>query len=196
MKRIVCGLMMVLTTAALAADPKVGDTREQVMDLLGNPKGRMATGGNEVLVYDRGTVDLAGGKVTSVKLVTEGELAAREAAAARQARLDEERHRKLVAEGTAEKGRVLADPEFAKKTPAEQAAYWREFSSKYPGVDIKGISQAAEQALQEDERKKQEAERAAAIASQKLEQPPPRLSSSKARKAYRMKQQEEEAPQP
>ena len=64
-------LVMLAASVALASDPGVGDTREQVMHDLGAPKGQMQMGKTTMLYYDRGAVELTGGKVTKVQLVSQ-----------------------------------------------------------------------------------------------------------------------------
>ncbi len=46
--------------------PVVGDSRERVLHLLGEPSGTMMTGGKEILIYDWGNIWIAQSKVISV----------------------------------------------------------------------------------------------------------------------------------
>jgi hypothetical protein len=130
-------VMWMCAAVTMAADPKVGDTRASVLDGLGNPKGTMVVGRNETLIYNRGTLQLTDGKVTRVKLMTDGEYAAMVADAEQRAKLAEEARARLVQEGIAEKARTLADADFARKPPSDQYAYWKQFAARYPGVDVR-----------------------------------------------------------
>jgi len=47
--------------------PEVGDSKQTVFSMLGDPSGTMETGGNEILVYNWGSVWIAGDKVVSIK---------------------------------------------------------------------------------------------------------------------------------
>ena len=167
MKPMLFSLMFFAFATARAADPDVGDTREKVTDELGNPNGHIVAGHNEFLFYDRGTVELANGKVTIVRLLTDDQLAAKQAAAAEQARLAEAQQKKLAADGIAEKERTLADAVFAKKSPADQLAYWLQFAKKYPGVAIGDQLKQAQQSSQAA------ADAKAAASTQQPALPPP-----------------------
>lgn len=198
MKRYVLAQVVCLTAFVAAADPKVGDSRDRVDDELGPPTGRMAVGNRETCLYERGTIEFVDGRVAAVKLVTEQQLRASLAAAAEQERLAAEKRKQLTAEGGVEKAKILADPSFTNKPPAERLARWREFAATYPGVDVSAETGAAQQAVQSEVAKKREEERAAAIARQKQAeaQKPPPLSSSKLRKYYRSHDPERKAGQP
>lgn len=177
--RIAIPMLMAATLVAMAEDPKLGDSKDTVLDSLGNPKGRMVLKNLEALFYDRGSVELTDGKVSAVKLVTAEQLAKKQADQAEQDRKNAESRAKLIAEGAAEKQRMLADPAFVRKTPAEQADAWRKFAARYPGVDVAGELQVAQQDANA------EAQQKAAVAAPKPEQPTPKLSSSKLRKLRR-----------
>ena len=181
MKQFLMGVAVIIltATAAWAADPQVGDSKDRVLDNLGNPKGRMSIKNMEVLFYDRGSIELLDGKVSMVKLVTAEQLARQQAAQAEQEKRSAEARKKLIAEGEVEKQRLLDDPAFARKSPAEQAEAWRKFAAKYPGVSVAGEIEAANADAAEEARRK-----AAAVAP-KAEQPLPKLSSSKLRKLRR-----------
>ncbi len=161
MKIISCCVIVLAATAAWAADPVAGDLRGKVIDELGNPHGHMTVGKNEVLFYDRGTIELTDGRVRIVKLITEDQLVAKQAAEAEQGRLAEENRKQLVEAGKAEKLRTLGDPGFTLKSMAEQLAYWQDFVKRYPGVDAGDRIKPLQQAIQVDAQQKAAAVRAA-----------------------------------
>lgn len=182
MKALTIGLLVICCAAGLrAADPVPGDTRERVLDLLGNARGTINVKGNEVLFYDRGTIELTGGKVTQVKLITEQQLAQDRITAERNAKLAAVERERLLKEGEDEKLKALADEALPKKSGAEQVAFWTALAAKYPGLDVSAPLQKAQGLVQEEARKKQEA----ALAAQKAQEEQPALSSSKRRKYMR-----------
>lgn len=130
--------MGLLSAAAYgAADAvRVGDERAHVYDLLGQPRGYMAYGTTEVLSYERGRVELKDGRVTSVSLISEAELARRRAEEERRRIAEQERLALLLVEGTALRDRKLNDTVFTSAPAAERVAYWRTFRQRYPGVNI------------------------------------------------------------
>lgn len=124
------------------ASPAVvkGDTFEQVVLKLGEPKGKVMAGRRATYYYDRGTVDFLAGRVERAFLVTAQEaaekIAAREKAeAAMQQQAEAERIR-LANEGKAQREKLLADKSYAALPPAGKLALWDDFQKKYPGIDV------------------------------------------------------------
>lgn len=181
MKHLIVGAMAALFLAgsSSAADPKIGDSKDQVLDALGNPKGRMLMKNIEAFFYDRGSVELTGGQVSAVKLISEEQLAQKKANQIEQDRRNAAEREKLMAEGAVEKERMLADAAFARKPPAEQVDAWRKFAARYPGVSVEAEVQALNAELAAEAQKK------AALAAPRAEEPLPKLSSSKLRKLRR-----------
>jgi hypothetical protein len=103
---------------------------------LGEARGYMAYGSTEVLMYERGRVELKDGVVSSVRLISEEELARRKEEQERQRLAEEERRALLYVEGTALRDKKLEDVLFTSAPAAERMAYWRTFRSRYPMVDI------------------------------------------------------------
>jgi len=68
-----CLLACTALVDARADDIKIGDTREQVLAILGQPQGRLKDRANETLTYPRGEVILVQGLVTQVHLMAEKE---------------------------------------------------------------------------------------------------------------------------
>jgi len=119
-----------------AAEVRIGDSVDDVRASLGAPRGQLTVGGRQILHFDRGEVELQGGAVTRVALVTPAEFQAREARrAAEAARLGEETARRN-AEGEAVKARRLADPSFLAAPLTYQLEVWRNFAVRYPGVSV------------------------------------------------------------
>lgn len=117
-----------------------GDTVDQVLAALGDPKGVFQKGDFMTYVYDRGVVDILDERVVFVDLLSEAEarerVAALRAAQARQAAQGAERKMRNVEEGTRARARQLANDSFKKKSASERLAYWLAFQRKYPGVDV------------------------------------------------------------
>ena len=61
-------ILSIISTCLYADEVKVGDSREKVLAIFGQPKGNMVVGAEETLLFDLGQVDLKKGKVTSIRL--------------------------------------------------------------------------------------------------------------------------------
>lgn len=142
-----CIALSVMLTAQLSAlagglDPEieVGDARAFVVEILGEPDGRMGGGSYEKLFFERGAVELEDGKVVAADLVSESEAAKRKAARLMK---EQERQRAAAAaretrikEGQAVLKQKLADKQFAAAPASQQVAYWKSFQKKYPEVNV------------------------------------------------------------
>ncbi len=124
------GLLSALPLMLGAGEVSVGDTAGEVRAALGAPRGQARLGGRQVLYFDRGEIELQGGAVIRVALLSEQELARQEARRAAEA----ERVQARNAEGEAVKARQLADANFQSAPPAYQVEYWSNFARRYPGV--------------------------------------------------------------
>jgi len=137
-------LVAILGHCASRADtsPAVvkGDTFEQVVGKLGEPKGKVKGGARTTYYYDRGTVDFLTGRVERAFLMTAAEakekIAEREKAEEAMRRHAEAERARLLAEGKAQLEKTLADKEFAATPPAFQLVYWADFQQKFPGIDV------------------------------------------------------------
>ena len=137
---VLLGVALFAGLATAGEDIRVGDSREQVLAALGEPRGRMEYEAVELLFYDRGRVELENGEVLLVKLVSVEELArknaeelqARELAAAQRAR----RMAELYAEGKSVRKVKLADAGFMQSSASERVAYWKRFRERYPNVPV------------------------------------------------------------
>ena len=176
--------LLALAVPVGAADPAVGATFAEVRSTLGLPKGLARAGERQLLYYDRGQIELTGGRVSRVILRTPEAQAAHEAkVAATEARLREEtaqRHERLNREGEAVKAAKLADDRFAAAPLAYQVSFWEQFARKYPGVDCREPLTIARLQLAEHlEEKRERAEQAARLAELET-----RLAEAESRASY------------
>lgn len=129
-----------LLAAEIMADIRAGDSVEDVVAKLGEPKGMIEQGRKLTYNYDLGMIDFENGRVIRVNLMTpeESERVKLERARA----WEESQHqaaaeqRRLVAAGQAELQARLSDAQFAQRPPDERLAYWQEFTKKYPYTDV------------------------------------------------------------
>jgi len=135
-------------SSAPAAEVRQGDSIEQVVRALGEPKGAMTIGDRLVFTYARGTVVFRDGAVISARIASEAEASERvdkrdEAVAARKAAEEAARVKRMEA-GQAEKAAMLADKEFGQRPAEERLACWRTFREKYRTVPVDAEIAAAE----------------------------------------------------
>jgi hypothetical protein len=132
---VLSAALLALMTAALSgAEVSPGASLDEVRATLGKPNGQMQLGSRQVLLYERGSVELNAGRVTRVDLRSEEEQAALAAREERlQSQLSAQRSHSL-AEGTALRDRKLADAAFLASPVAYQVAFWEDFSRRYPAV--------------------------------------------------------------
>lgn len=170
--RVMGGMSLCVWMMGVVASPggvKVGDSYEAVLARLGQPEGYIKTDTMSWLYYDRGTVKLEEGRVVEAELVSaeraaERRLREREAwerQRIRQAELQEQRLR----EGWALKQARRSDPRFLSMPGSDQADFWRDFQTRYPGVPVhEEYAQALERARNEHERALREREQEQRIA--------------------------------
>ena len=73
--RLLVGWLVLIALGNVGAEEvKIGDSRTQVLAVLGQPQGRLKEHGEETLVYPRGTVILKQGAVTKIQLLSEEQL--------------------------------------------------------------------------------------------------------------------------
>lgn len=147
MKNVSLVLLLVAPLWLAAEEVRPGASLAEVRAALGAPRGQLHLGGRHLLYYDRGEVELQGGSVTRVALLSADEQAAREVKRAADAvRIREEqemRRARLSAEGEALKTRKLADPAFLAAPPDRQLAFWENFSRQYAEVPVAELMSAA-----------------------------------------------------
>ena len=73
--RLLVGWLVLIALGTVGAEEvTIGDSRAQVLAVLGQPQGRLKEHGEETLVYPRGTVILKQGLVTKIQLLSEEQL--------------------------------------------------------------------------------------------------------------------------
>jgi hypothetical protein len=127
-----------------------GDTLEDVIRVLGQPKGRVESVNSAWFYYDQGEVRMRDNKVTEVSLISDAELQARLEAAERERSLRLEK-------GVELRDAMLADSAFASRKASERLAVWRQFLARYPEVALgveyeKAMIEAAQEAEKEAEK--------------------------------------------
>jgi len=132
-----------------------GDSKDSVIESLGEPLGALNAGGLEVLQYKLGTVELQDGIVASSDLITEEVFDLRQAAnekrMAEEKRRAEEAREQRIADGTAELKRIEEDESFASKPASERLKYWQSFRGKYPEVNVSSQLSAAQSEVRGEE---------------------------------------------
>lgn len=161
--------LLVLSVPLCAADPAVGATFAEVRAALGPPKGLAKAGDRQLLYYDRGQIELTGGRVSRVALRSAEAQAAHAAkVAAEEARIREEselRRARRLSEGEAVMAAKLADTRFNAAPLAYQVSFWEDFARRYPGVDCREpLAIARLQLAEQLEERRERAEQAARIA--------------------------------
>lgn len=156
------GLLLGFTGYA-SAELRVGDSRDRVIELLGEPTARIAMQKREWLTYDRGQVVVVDGLVNQIDLVSAEAQAEREAAELRRAeerrlRADELRERR-IAEGAERREKALQDVRFVSSSGTARLAYWQAFASRYPETDVSlELAKAMADARTEESARRAEAE--------------------------------------
>jgi hypothetical protein len=129
--------MVASATCGFASEIKIGDSKETVLEVLGEPTGFMSINETLVLLFDRGEVVLKNSTVSDFELISQ-----------EQADLNKEEVAKRLAvleqEGLALKKEKLADPNFISSPTAYQLAYWRDFRTQYPMVPVNNLIDALE----------------------------------------------------
>ncbi len=172
-------LFSLCATLALAADPQIGDSRDDVIKKAGKPTGRLALGSREILDYAHGQVELTDGVVSSLKWLTNEELARKQSRDRRAAQAAAEAQRHKIYLGETERDRLLADPGLKTNTPAARVAAWKDFTANYPEVPPPQDYKTAEEEVSKEEATTSETVSAAPA------KPKPKLSSSKRRRYQR-----------
>ncbi|MBN1672016.1 MAG: HEAT repeat domain-containing protein [Kiritimatiellae bacterium] len=71
--RIAALILVVLALSAAAAEVAIGDSKADVLRVLGRPLGTASRHGNEILLYPDGEVEMTEGRVSAVRLRTDKE---------------------------------------------------------------------------------------------------------------------------
>ena len=179
--------LLLICEPCAAAPVEAGDTRQEVRDLLGPPQGTVQASGIDVWIYPQGEIEFEGEGVAQIKWMNEQTYRAKQEHLRMQTlqrkQAEEATARALREEARIQREAILADPEYARKTAAEQIAVWDEYFRKFP--DEEGVD-AHTQAQADLEEEMQAARTHAETRTESAEkQDPPRLSGSKGRKARR-----------
>jgi hypothetical protein len=118
---------LALPVLAFAAGIYPGEPLSEVEAALGPPQSKQELGDKLTLNYSNGRVRLEHNRVTDSDFYSADTFAAQQAANAAAAA----QHK---AEGEALRVKTDADPNFAALSPANQAAFWEDFSRRYPEV--------------------------------------------------------------
>ncbi|MDA1085707.1 MAG: hypothetical protein O2901_01650 [Verrucomicrobia bacterium] len=119
---------------------RLGESKAQVIQQLGKPRGQMVTGESETLFYERGSVDFANGVVSLIRLrgveeMREEEERMRHEAVARQASRKgqlNERIREAVHDGS----EGTESSALQKLSPDQRLSYWLELQEARPDVPV------------------------------------------------------------
>lgn len=135
------GLLTILAVCAAQASPvEPGDSREKVLEHLGEPQGLVKMNEAEWMLYPRGKVWLQGGVVTKAEIMSLEVFAAKQvrdelARIAEQIRLEAQRLERIE-KGTELRSRLLESPDMYLKSSQEQLSIWQRFRRDYPEVDV------------------------------------------------------------
>jgi len=133
-----------------------GASAAAVTERLGRPQGVLAQGRRMTYLYERGTIDFVDGRVVKALLVSpaEAELLMQQRRSAEKDRLRQAEAARILAasEAQAELRKHLADERFAKSPPADRLAYWTDFSSRHPDIDVQPQIVLAQEAVQAQRR--------------------------------------------
>lgn len=160
----ICLFSLLLTAGAIsfAAEKEIqlGDTKEQVIAILGKPKGVIKKGSYEYLSFHRGTVKIKDGKVVSRNLESEEDADKKEqerlaiiASREEASQQDAEAKKQKTAEGNSIKKNKIEDQEFAKLSPKERLEFWINFQKSYPNVSVNEEIAAVNKELPQEEPK-------------------------------------------
>jgi hypothetical protein len=133
-------LLLAVATMTVRADVKVGDSLEQVLSAMGEPRGEIKAGTYQLLYFERGRVELRNGKVSKMDLVSEAQQEkirlSREKQQAEAAQMAAEARTKRIVEGMALRKSKLAETAFMNAPASERVAYWQSFKKLYPEVPL------------------------------------------------------------
>jgi hypothetical protein len=128
-------VLLALPSLALAATIYPGERGDDVKATLGPPPDARVSSNTIIWYYSHGQVRLENDRVIDSDFSSPDGVAAQQAANA----ADAAQHN---AEGEALKAKTDADPGFAASSPADQAAYWEDFSRRYPAVSCESELEA------------------------------------------------------
>ncbi|MFP4203391.1 MAG: hypothetical protein ACLFS4_03565 [Opitutales bacterium] len=134
-------LLVAVTTVNATKAVEVGQTKEEVLVELGDPEGVVKKHDDSLLLfYPQGEITLRNNRVAKVDLLSEEEYIAKQERLEKQR---EERRRRKAQRAAAreERGQALKktkkqSPDFKGLPAKDRLAYWRNFQTHYPEVDV------------------------------------------------------------
>ncbi len=175
---VLCLVLALAAVSAGAAEVVPGNSLEEAIAALGSPRGRLQVGDRNLVYYERGEIEMQGGRVTRVALRTPEEHALLLAREERQRGEREVRRNQLIAAGTVERDRKLADENFRAAPLAYQVSYWQDFARRYPDVSVVEPLAIARLKYNEQLEERQRKDRTAQLEAELLEQ---KLAAEKSR---------------
>lgn len=149
------------------AELELGMSRANVVDVLGEPQGLIASGGYERLTYARGFVELRDGEVTAYELMSESELEEHLVQSAlrreEQLRRAEEQRRARIERGRKHRESLFHSLSYARASGAEKLELIRRFRRSYPEIDVSEFIDPAVEQKRAELKEQQEAERIAKL---------------------------------
>ncbi|MBL4574790.1 MAG: hypothetical protein JKY51_01650 [Opitutaceae bacterium] len=124
--------MIASATCAFSNEIKIGDSKDTVLDLLGDPSGFMEINETLVLFFDRGEIILKNDIVSDFDLVSEEEVQLNKKDEIKRLAI-------LEKEGLALKEEKLSDPDFIYAPTIYQIAYWKDFRARYPMIPVNNL---------------------------------------------------------
>ncbi len=161
-------LFLPFRVAADASPISEGDSKEQVLEELGQPNGAIGSDRFRILYFERGEVYLRDGLVERTELVSpekakERRIAREERRAERRLARERERQERIE-EGESIRDEKLISDSFIERPARERLAFWRTFSRHYPEVDVSfeldvTRAEVAEKAREEERAERRERQR-------------------------------------
>ena len=130
----------------------VGDSTEQVVDVLGAPEGRIELEAETVWLFEAGKVWIKDGAVSRLKWLNEDERAQLNQDRVKSAQahaLYEEARAERIQKGEALKIRQLSNRAFLSQSKEGQLRYWKSFQQSYPGVDVSRLISGLHREIEE-----------------------------------------------
>lgn len=149
---ISCGLWNALAESEIHP----GDSREQVISLLGEPQGSVQMETAEWLLYPRGKLRLVEGRVIESSLLSPEAFQEQQEIEQRLQAQKEKRERierqERIRKGRTVKDRILTDAGYFSKSADERIQIWSTFQQQYPEVDVRSELSLARRDQERDAR--------------------------------------------
>ncbi len=138
MKRFIIWLFISFTLPFLDAGEEIntelltlalGDSVEKMLEVLGEPNGKMESGDFSIYYFKLGTVKLKSDKISSLDIISEAEWQNRQNAEAVARAENTQKGEEILAS-------IIDDEKFAALPAENRLAFWEQFRIDYPDVDI------------------------------------------------------------